>query len=144
MIESRGNIMDVLERLEEAKRILDNPDKIDDMILKLSRLERFLLKFGTIKELAEHLHFVEHKMYMLKEFLTIDEAADFLRISKSLLYKLTRTKEIPTYKPNGKNIYIHRNDLNRWISQNKTLSEEELEEEAIWRLNNLRKNNKKR
>ena len=81
---------------------------------------------------------------MLKEFLTIDEAADFLRISKSLLYKLTRTKEIPTYKPNGKNIYIHRNDLNRWISQNKTLSEEELEEEAVWRLNNLRKNNKKR
>ena len=144
MIENRSNIMDVLERLEEAKRILDNPDKIDDMILKLSRLERFFLKFGTIKELAEHLHFVEHKMYMIKEFLTIDEAADFLRISKSLLYKLTRTKEIPTYKPNGKNIYIHRNDLNRWISQNKTLSEEELEEKAIWRLNNLKKNNKKR
>ena len=37
MIENRSNIMDVLERLEEAKRILDNPDKIDDMILKLSK-----------------------------------------------------------------------------------------------------------
>ena len=143
MIETRSSIIEVLERLEEAKKILDNPDRIDDMILKLSRLERFLSKFGTIKELAEHLHFIEHKMYIVKEFLTVDEAADFLRISKSLLYKLTRTRQIPIYKPNGKNIYILRDDLNRWIRQNKSLSEQELEEEAIMRLNHLR-NNKKR
>ena len=143
MIETRSSVAELLERLEEAKRILDNPDRIDDMILKLSRLEKFLSKFGTIKELAEHLHFIEHKMYMVKEFLTTDEAADFLRISKSLLYKLTRTREIPIYKPNGKNIYIHRDDLNRWIRQNKVLSEEELEEAAITRLNNLRSKNKR-
>ena len=97
MIETRSSVAELLERLEEAKRVLDNPDRIDDMILKLSRLEKFLSKFGTIKELAEHLHFIEHKMYMVKEFLTTDEAADFLRISKSLLYKLTRTREIPIY-----------------------------------------------
>ena len=55
MIETRSSVAELLERLEEAKRVLDNPDRIDDMILKLSRLEKFLSKFGTIKELAEHL-----------------------------------------------------------------------------------------
>ena len=138
MIESKANVLELLERLEEAKKVLDNPDRIDDMILKLSRLERFLHRFATIKELEEHLYFVEHKMYMVKEFLTTDEAADFLSVSKSLLYKLTRKREIPTYKPNGKNIYIHRDDLNRWIRQNKALAEEEMEEEVIARLNTLR------
>ena len=49
---------------------------------------------------------------------TFQEASEYLRISKSYLYKLTSTKQILHYKPNGKLIYFIKDDLDDWIMQN--------------------------
>lgn len=43
-----------------------------------------------------------------KDVLTSDEAAVYLGVSKSFLYKLTMRKEIPHYKPNGKLCFFER------------------------------------
>lgn len=50
-----------------------------------------------------------------KEFLTLDEAANYLSISRSAMYKKTSKKEIAFYVPGGKQIYFLRNDLDNWI-----------------------------
>lgn len=123
-------ILDLLDRLEEAKKVLDKNDDIEDVIKKLNNLEYYLRRFGTLKELATHLLFIEKKMYLLKEYLSVKEAADYLNLSPSNVYKLTSRRDLPVYKPNGKTVFIRRDDLNRWIAKTRVLSQEELDEYA--------------
>jgi excisionase family DNA binding protein len=61
-----------------------------------------------------------------KEFLSLFEASRYLDKSKSFIYKLTCTRKIPYYIPNGKTIYFKKSDLDHWIIQNRISSEEEL------------------
>lgn len=51
----------------------------------------------------------------LKEILTIEEAAEFLSVSKSYLYKQTSAQAIPHYKPTGKRCYFKRSEVETWI-----------------------------
>lgn len=62
-------------------------------------------------------------------YLGAEEAAKFLNISKSHLYKLTFRNRIPFYKPGGKLIYFDRQELLSWIKQGKVKTQEELEAE---------------
>lgn len=64
----------------------------------------------------------------VKEILTLSEAADYLSLSKSALYKLTSSKEIPHYIPGGKMIYFKKSEINLWINNAKVLSINELDE----------------
>lgn len=47
--------------------------------------------------------------------LTAKEAADYLDLSISMLYRHVREGRIPAFKPNGKKWYFWTEDLNRWI-----------------------------
>jgi excisionase family DNA binding protein len=59
------------------------------------------------------------KQYTLqKEYLSLSEAAQFLGISESSLYKLTSSRSIPFYKPNGKLVVFSRKDLESWLTRN--------------------------
>ena len=53
------------------------------------------------------------------EVLTSEEAAIFLNIEKSYLYKLTSAGILPFSKPNGKMIYFSRQDLVKWALSNR-------------------------
>lgn len=53
-----------------------------------------------------------------KEVLTFDEAARYIGVKKSYLYKLTSSKAIPHYKPNGKNCFFRRKELEEWLTAN--------------------------
>ena len=66
-----------------------------------------------------------------KDVLTSDEAAVYLGVSKSFLYKLTMRKEIPHYKPNGKLCFFARLELNRWAEQGKCSTATELADKAM-------------
>ncbi|MFD0792060.1 helix-turn-helix domain-containing protein [Mucilaginibacter litoreus] len=66
----------------------------------------------------------------IKEMLTIDEAADYMGISKSWLYKMTMSGELPTYRPGGKRIYLKRSDINQWMSSKRRSSASEIEQAA--------------
>ena len=60
----------------------------------------------------------------------IEEAAEYLGVSKSHLYKLTSKSEIPHYKPNGKTIYFKRIDLDNWALRRRVASREEVRNNA--------------
>ena len=53
-----------------------------------------------------------------KEVLTLDEAARYTGMKKSSLYKLTSTRAIPHYKPNGKYCFFKRTELEEWLTAN--------------------------
>lgn len=62
-----------------------------------------------------------------KEILTLDEAAKYTGMKKSSLYKLTMTRAIPHYKPNGKNCFFRRTELEDWLTTNPVATAAELE-----------------
>ena len=65
-----------------------------------------------------------------KEVLTSDEAAVYMGVSKSYLYKLTMRKQIPHYKPMGKMCYFNRAELEEWLQQNRCATDAELSQKA--------------
>lgn len=65
-----------------------------------------------------------------KQMLTVEDASTFTGFTERSIYELVRKKAFPFYKPNGKNIFIDRDDLVHWMRQNRTSSKEEAEQEA--------------
>lgn len=59
----------------------------------------------------------------------IDEASEFLMISKSHLYKLTSTGEIPHYKPSKRVIFL-KSDLIEFIKNSRVKGPEEVRSAA--------------
>jgi excisionase family DNA binding protein len=66
--------------------------------------------------LLEEIRLLLHKQYILqKEFLTLEEAAEYLGMSRSNLYKLTSREAIPFHKPGGKLIVFDKTELRNWL-----------------------------
>lgn len=66
----------------------------------------------------------------LKEILTIEEAAEFLSVSKSYLYKQMSAQAIPHYKPTGKRCYFKRSELEAWILAGRISTKSEIAQRA--------------
>ena len=75
---------------------------------------------------------LEDVCFTQKEVLTSDEAAKYLGISKSCLYKLTMGRKIPHYKSQGgKLCYFDRQEIMAWMKAYRVVTKEELEANAI-------------
>lgn len=72
----------------------------------------------------------DNTLFCTKEVLTSDEAARYMGISKSYLYKLTMRQQIPHYKPMGKMCYFNRAELENWLQNNRVATDEEIKERA--------------
>lgn len=81
-----------------------------------------------IKQVADLI--TANTIFTTKEVLTSDEAARYLGISKSYLYKLTMQQKIPHYKPMGKMCYFNRQELEAWLQANRVSTSEEIEQKA--------------
>jgi excisionase family DNA binding protein len=66
---------------------------------KLTGIQKMLLEQNMLK----------------KDVLNFNEAAIYLEVSHSHLYKLTSTAIVPFYKPNGKKLYFNRHELDQWL-----------------------------
>ena len=83
------------------------------------------------EELKKVADLISAKMSLnTKEVLTSDEAASYMGVSKSYLYKLTMEKKIPHYKPMGKMVYFNRQELEYWLQANRVATDEELSQQA--------------
>lgn len=71
-----------------------------------------------------------YSLLAAKNVLTIDDAAVLTGMSRSYLYKLTSAKAIPFYRPNGKQLYFDRVELEGWLKQNRVTPEYEAEQQA--------------
>lgn len=72
----------------------------------------------------------ENTIFCQKEVLTSDEAAKYMGVKKSYLYKLTMRGEIPHYKPLGKMCYFNRAELEAWLQQNRVATTTEISDKA--------------
>lgn len=69
-------------------------------------------------------------IFCTKEVLNSNEAAAYMGVSKSYLYKLTMRREIPHYKPTGKMCYFNRLELENWLQRNRCATNTELNDRA--------------
>ena len=69
-----------------------------------------------------------------KEILTLEEAADYMGMKKSYLYKLTSSNKIKFFSPLGKLIYFLKEDINNFLLQNPniTISSTEDDIQNFW------------
>ena len=81
------------------------------------------------KQNEERLDALEGIYLCQKEIFNFDEAAAYLSISKSTLYKLTSKKEIPFYKPN-RLVFFERAELDNWIRAAAVKSEDQLNDQV--------------
>ena len=83
-----------------------------------------------VAELQGRVQSLEQLLHQGKDVLTLEEAAKFMGIARSSLYKMTHEQTIPFYKPNGKMIFFEKSDLLAWVRKNRVSSETEISEEA--------------
>ena len=62
--------------------------------------------------------------------LTTTEAAHYLGVKPSYLYKMMMRRAIPYYKPGGKLCFFSREDLDAWLTSIRIKSQSEIESEA--------------
>lgn len=72
-----------------------------------------------------------YSLLAAKRVLTLQDAALLTGLSKSHLYRLTCTRQIPYYKPHGKQIYFDRGEIEAWMKQNRVATQQETEQAAI-------------
>jgi excisionase family DNA binding protein len=63
------------------------------------------------QQLTEIQEQLQNHIFDQKEIMNLQEAASFLCIAKSTLYKLTHKRSIPFHKPFGKKILFKRSEL---------------------------------
>ena len=114
---------------QDNKQIPSNEEPKEDGKLK-----------KVIAELTHRLEVVESLLSDAKDVLTLEEAAVFMGMKKSTLYKLTHAQEIPYWKPNGKLVYFEKSELLHWIRQNKMIAKQQIKEEAADIVNMMSQN----
>ncbi len=139
--------LDFLESLYEIYSVdlsdyvrINGKDCFDDEVYRNRRIIEYLRQ--QIEELTNNRLGVNCKkpvkqfnnplnVDLNKAVLTLEEAAAFVGLSKSTLYKLTSRGAIEFSKPNGKTIYIRKAYLEEWMMSSKPNNRVEIERKAL-------------
>lgn len=85
------------------------------------------LILDKLTEIAEKL---DEQNLLQKTVLNFNEACKYLDVSPSHLYKLTSTKQIPHFCPQGKKLYFKRDELDSWLQRNRQSAADEIDKAA--------------
>ena len=87
----------------------------------------------SMQSIEERLANIERKLDIqaqeAKNILTLEEVAEYTHLSKSYVYTLTSKGDIPYYKPNGKQLYFKRTEIDEWLLTNRNKTNQEIERE---------------
>ena len=100
---------------------MDNPFEI--IMEKLNNIENLL------KQRQTNITASQQRESSGNEIMNLIQASSYMSLSKSAMYKHTSTREIPHFKT-GKRVYFRKIDLDAWLTKNKIISREEIEQEA--------------
>lgn len=88
-----------------------------------------LQRLDRIEQAIQNLNIGEPKA-PVNELLDVEQVASYLKVTKSAIYKLTSTSEIPHYK-NGKRLYFKKSDIDEWIFSKRIKTNDDIEKEAM-------------
>lgn len=95
---------------------------------KTKQMEQIKQELQTIKEYC---------LLGAKNVLTLEDVVLLTGLTKQHIYKLTHNRVIPYYRPNGKNLYFDRSEIEAWLKQGKVSTLDEMRQNcAIEAFNN--------
>lgn len=111
------DFVQTLQKVESVCFMLSkmSSKSIEEAVSRIGAIHTFMERYGDLGKLCEHFKELESKT---RETLTIDEAAEYLGISKSYMYRLTAEHELTYHKPLGKQVYIQRTELDKFKMRN--------------------------
>ena len=109
----------------------------------MTEMNHYLEQERKIAELQKRVASLEALSYESKPVLNLEQASEYLGISRSMLYKMTYTGKINFYKPEGKLIFFEKEELLKWARSNKVKSDETTQAEADAKLAKLNATGKK-
>ena len=83
-----------------------------------------------LDKLTEIANKLDEQNLLQKTVLNFNEACKYLDVSPSHLYKLTSTKQIPHFCPQGKKLYFKREELDTWLQRNRKSAAGEIDQLA--------------
>ena len=86
----------------------------------------------------ENLELIKEELQVIKELLAnnnkkvlnLNEVADYIGFSKSYIYKLTSQNLIPHSKPSGKAVFFNRDEIDKWLLSNNTITHQQAKRKA--------------
>lgn len=127
-------LKEILEKYESVlKEMHLTLDVIEQCKLdsqRIAEIHQFLEQFSDKEEFIGFIKDIKERLFYLKEELTTNEAALYLGMSVSTLYKKTMNNELPFYKPSGRHLYFKRQELREWMLQNRNATNDEMRAEA--------------
>ena len=91
--------------------------------------ELILDKLNTIENLLKTVIKNDNSTITITEVLNLNQAAEYVSLSKSAIYKKTSERNIPHFK-NGKKLYFKRSELDAWLTGLKISTHAEIEKQA--------------
>ena len=87
----------------------------------------------------EYLQEIKKELQVIKELLAnnkkkvlnLNELAEYIGFSKSYVYKLTSQNLIPHSKPNGKAVFFDRDEIDKWLLNNSTITHQQSRRKAL-------------
>ncbi|CAI8765514.1 helix-turn-helix transcriptional regulator [Chryseobacterium sp. IT-36CA2] len=85
------------------------------------------MEANTIEQKLER---IEKLLISQKTVLNFEELVGYTGLSQSYLYKLTSKGDIPFYRPNGKQLYFNKVEIDTWLLRNRSKTNEEIQNEV--------------
>ncbi|MBK9391750.1 MAG: helix-turn-helix domain-containing protein [Bacteroidetes bacterium] len=88
-------------------------------------------KLNSIENLIKQKQFnsPSEEQSVIQQTMNLNQAAAYISLSKQTMYHHTSTRSIPHYKA-GKRIYFKKAELDQWLTKNRIMSRDEIEQEA--------------
>lgn len=84
--------------------------------------------------IEQKLERIEKLLISQKTVLNFEELVEYTGLSQSYLYKLTSKGDIPFYRPNGKQLYFNKLEIDSWLLRNRSKTNEEIQNEVTTNL----------
>ena len=133
----------VISQYQEAIDFAKTPERIKDILTKLDEVKAILERLETLHQLSSMVELFEHQNWLFKEYLTLDEVASYLDISRSTVRRMSSQRIFPVYKPMDR-ILIKKEELIQWIEKGRFMSQQEIVESARRTIEETKKNKIKR
>jgi excisionase family DNA binding protein len=91
--------------------------------------ELIMDKLNTIENLLKAVIKNDNGTVTITEVLNLDQAAEYISLSKSAIYKKTSERNIPHFKK-GKKLYFKRSELDAWLTELRIDTNAEIEKQA--------------
>jgi len=85
---------------------------------------------SELEEIQAQLNEIKELLVSNKKVLNLKEVSNYIGYSKSHIYKLTSSNQIPHSKPNGKGLYFDKDEIDGWLLKNKVPTQEVLKKVA--------------